>query len=173
MKMKNVRTAVWYSMAILMGLTWVIASATMSWAYSGKHGHHSRPDAASFIWHVLKNKEALNLTDDQQAKLRTIGVNFQKEKVKKTAEVELAEIDMHQLLHGDSKQAGDVESAVRKVYGLKAERRLTSIKAFQEARTVLSPEQRQKFKELRDQRHADMGRRGDGHQTSYSHSDAR
>jgi Spy/CpxP family protein refolding chaperone len=164
----NIRTASFWSLAIFMAIAWTISSVTTSWANVGHGDRHRRPDATGFIWHVLKAKDTLKLNEEQQARLRTIAVNFKKENVKKTAEVDLAEIEMHQLLHGDTKQVagGDVETAVRKMYALKAEQRLASIKAFQEARTVLTPEQQQKLRELREERHAAMDRR-DGQQSAY------
>lgn len=142
-------------LAILVTALVALVSAPMSWADMSRHSHDRRPNAADFIWHVLKAKETLGLTDEQETRLRTIAVNFKKENVKKTAEVELAEIDLRQLLHGQEKQVSgeDLEAAVRKMYMIKADRRLASIKAFLEARSVLTPDQQKKMKELRKRRH--------------------
>jgi Spy/CpxP family protein refolding chaperone len=173
------RASLW-GLAILMGVALTMSSTTRTWADTGGHGHHKRPDASRFIWHVLKAKDVLNLSDEQQARLQTLAVSFKKENVKKTAEVDLAEIDMHQLLHSDGKQAGgDLESAVKKMYALKADRRLALIKAFQEARGVLTPEQQNKLRELRterhgmDERHAAMDRSGGGHDRLDRHDETR
>ncbi|HKN87434.1 MAG TPA: Spy/CpxP family protein refolding chaperone [Nitrospiraceae bacterium] len=157
MKGETIRKAFFVSVVVVLGIAWTAASSTMSWAdgpgHKG-HGHkghgHGRPDAAEFIWHILKAKEALGLSDDQNTKLRSIGLNFKKDEVKKRAEVELAEIDMHQLFHQQDMQAagGDVEGAIRKLYGLKADARIASFKAFQDARGVLTPEQLKKLRDL-------------------------
>jgi Spy/CpxP family protein refolding chaperone len=172
MDRKTIRRVSLWGLAIITGLMWTAASATMSWADIGGYGHHQRPDASKFIWHVRRAKEALNLSQEQQARLQTIAMNYKREKVMKMAEVKLAEIDMHQLLHNPaaSPNSTDVEAAVRKVHTLKADRQMASIKAFQEARTVLTPEQQQKLRQLREQRHAAEQRHGDG---ANSHSDAR
>lgn len=165
MKSAGIRKASIFAMAILLGLTWTVVTSAPSWADERGHGGHGRPDAGNFIWHVLKSKEALSLSDEQETKLRAIGVNFKKDKVKKEADVELAEIDMHQFFHEQKDGgAGDVEGAIRKVYGLKAELRVASYKAFQEARGVLTPEQQKKMRELHDKgRCATDGNRPERH----------
>lgn len=78
---------------------------------------------------------------------------------------------MHQLLHGRDKQASreDIEAAVRSRYALKADRRIASIKAFQEARSVLTPEQQKKLKELFYERRGAIDSKGDGHEERRSH----
>jgi Spy/CpxP family protein refolding chaperone len=151
------KKAFFLSIVVVLAITWMAASSTMSWAdghgYRGQghKGHgHGRPDAAEFIWHILKAKEALGLSEDQATKLRSMGLNFKKDEVKKRADVELAEIDLHQLFHQQDMQsnAGEIEGAIRKLYGLKADVRIASFKAFQDARGVLTPEQLKKLREL-------------------------
>jgi len=151
------RKAFFLSVVVVLGIAWTGAFSTISWAddYGHKgHGHkghgHGRPNVAEFIWHILKAKEVLGLSEDQGTKLQSIGLNFKKDEVKKRAEVELADIDLHQLFRQQDTQgsAGDVEGAIRKLYGLKAEARIASFKAFQDARGVLTPEQLKKLREL-------------------------
>jgi Spy/CpxP family protein refolding chaperone len=164
-------------MAVLLATAWTLATDTMSWADGHGHGghRHGRPNAGDFIWHVIKAKEAVGLSEEQETRLRTIGVAFKKDRVKRDAEVELAEIDLHQLFHQQEKQAsgGNVENAIRKLYALKADRRIASFNAFQEARGVLTPEQLKKLRELhekgrcsmdgeRSESHGDTGQPGEG-----------
>ncbi|MBS0155571.1 MAG: Spy/CpxP family protein refolding chaperone [Nitrospira sp.] len=142
-------------LAILSSVAVTFAVTTMSWADMPHFGHDKRPNAADFIWHVLKAKERLGLSEEQETRLRATVVTFKKEDVRKTAEIELAEIDLHQLLHQPEKQAGynEIESVVRRMYGLEADRRLASIRAVHDARSVLTPEQQKKVRELHEQRH--------------------
>jgi Spy/CpxP family protein refolding chaperone len=149
------KTAKWF-LAAFLGVVWAAVSGTASWADSGGHGRSTHPDPSRFVWHLLKAKESLGLTDEQTARLQTLGIASKKDAVKRAAEVELAEIDVHQLLHGQDKQAAgdEIDNAVKKLYALKAERRLASIKAFGELRAVLTPEQQKKMRELRGTRRA-------------------
>jgi Spy/CpxP family protein refolding chaperone len=155
-----------WAIAIALATLWGAGWATVSWADRGGYGHHKRPDAASFVWHMLRATDQLGLSDEQQAQLRSIAFNFKKDSVKRSAEVELAEIDLHKLLHDEAARSdsGKIEAAVRKMYGLKADRRLASIKAFQDARAVLTPEQQKKLREMRTGRHGSSGSM-DGHRS--------
>ncbi|MGH7231542.1 MAG: Spy/CpxP family protein refolding chaperone [Nitrospiraceae bacterium] len=163
MKFYNLRGGSLLFLAILMATAWTLVFSTTSWADGRGHGHGKRSDAASFIWHVLKAKDAVGLTDEQETRLRTIAIAFKKDRVKKTAEVDLARIDVHQLLHKQT-SGDEIDAAVRKMYALKADLRIASIKAFQEARTVLTPEQQKKMKELHEKERASMeGKQAERH----------
>ena len=161
------KTAMWL-LAALLGMAWTAFSMTASWADSGGHGRSGHPDPARFVWHVLKSKETLGLTDEQATRLRTIGVTSKRETVKKSAEIDLAAIDLHQVLHAQDKQASgeEIDTAVRKLYALKADRRIASVKAFQEARAVLTPEQRKSLRELYGKRRACAEGKGSEHSES-------
>jgi Spy/CpxP family protein refolding chaperone len=158
----NVSKTAWWFLAVFLGMAWTGVSATLSWADSGGHGHSTHPDPARFVWHLLKAKDSLSLTDEQEARLQSIATTSKKNTVKKTAEIDLAEIDMHQLLHGQDKQASgdEIDGAVRKLYALKADRRIASIKAFQDIRAVLTPEQQKKMRELHSERRACTDEKG-------------
>jgi Spy/CpxP family protein refolding chaperone len=155
MTRENGKIAMWF-LAAFLGMAWFAVSGTASWADSGGHGRASHPDPARFVWHLLKAKDALGLTDEQTARLQTIGTASKKDTVKKSAEIDLVEIDLHQLLHARDKQAGgdEIDTTVRKLYALKADRRIASIKAFGDVRAVLTPEQHKKMRELRSTRRA-------------------
>jgi Spy/CpxP family protein refolding chaperone len=151
----NVRKTASWLLAIILGMAWSAVPST-SWADSGGHGHSKHPDPVRFAWHLLKAKDSLSLTDEQEARLRSIATTSKKDTVKKTADIDLAEIDMHQLLHGQGKQASgdEIDGAVRKLYALKADRRIASIKAFQDIRAVLTPEQQKTMRDLHSTRRA-------------------
>lgn len=171
MNSETARTVSFLSMAFVLGVTWTLASTTIGWADGPRHGH---PNAGDFIWHVLKVKDAVGLSEEQETQLRTIGVTFKKDRVKRDAEVKLAKIDMYQLFHQQDGQgsAGDVESAIRKLYTLKADRRIASFKAFQEARGVLTPEQLKKLRELREKKRCSVdGKHAESHGDTDQHGE--
>lgn len=137
-----------WTWAILIGGAFALL-ASPSWADSRGHGHGKRPDAAHFIKHVLKAGDELGLTEDQETRLRAIKTAYKKERITKKAEVDLAKVDLRSLLHSDQASMSEIEGIVNKMYALKAELRVASIKATREARAVLTPEQRKKLKALR------------------------
>lgn len=154
------RISLW-AWAMLVGGALALLAAP-SWADGRGHGHGKRHDAAHYIKRVLKAGEELSLTDQQETRLRAIKMAFKKQKITKKAEVDLAKVDMRHLLHSDGASMSDIEAAVNKVYALKAELRLSSIKAKREAKAVLTEEQRKKMKAMR--RH-----HGKGHRSGHGH----
>ncbi|MFQ5928013.1 MAG: hypothetical protein ACE5MH_11340, partial [Terriglobia bacterium] len=79
-------------------------------------------------------------------------------RITRKAEVDLAKVDLHALLHDDQATMAQIEAAVNKVYTLKAGLRVASIKARREAKAVLTPEQQKKMKAMRRHKRREMGR---------------
>lgn len=158
------RMSLWAAAMLFGGALALLASP--SWADSRGHGHGKRPDAARFIKHVLMAGDELGLTDEQETRLRAIKTAFKKEQITRKAQVDLVKVDLRQLLHNDQASMNEIEAIVNKMYALKAELRLASIKATREAKTVLTPEQRKKMKALR--KHERKGSRS-GHHSAYRH----
>jgi Spy/CpxP family protein refolding chaperone len=176
MKSKTARAAAFFTLALALAVTGNLLSDAKSWADGhDQEGHgHGRRDPGKFIWHVLKAKEALDLSEEQATKLRTLGVTFKKDRVKRDADVELAKIDVHQLLYQQDQQkdSGDVESTIRKLYALKADRRIASFKTFQEVRGLLTPEQLKKLRDMHGQKQCSLHqKRGESHGDNGQHGE--
>ena len=155
----------WF-LALFIGSVLTVLFSTPGWADSREHGHGKRHDAADFIRHALMAKEDLGITDQQETRLRAIKIAFKKERITRQAEVDLAKVDLHALLHNDQSTMAQIEAAIKKVYGLKADLRLASIKARREAKAVLTPEQQKKMRSMHGYKKHGMGRehqRGRGH----------
>jgi len=116
------------------------------------YGRHMGPhqSASQFIQHVLKFKQAMAITDEQERQLQGINTNYKKTKIKMKAEVELANLDLHELLRNDQASLSDIESKLKNVHTLKADLLMASIKAKREAKAVLTDEQRQRMKAVHD-----------------------
>jgi Spy/CpxP family protein refolding chaperone len=116
------------------------------------YGRHMGPhqSASQFIQHILKFKQAMAITDEQENKLQSISTAYKKTKIKMKAEVQLANIDLHELLRNDQAALSDIESQLKNVQALKADLLMASIKAKREAKNVLTDEQRQRMKVVHD-----------------------
>ncbi|MDA2911244.1 Spy/CpxP family protein refolding chaperone [Nitrospiraceae bacterium AH_259_D15_M11_P09] len=160
MKFNNIPKASFWVLALVIGSALTFLSQTPGWADSRGHGygHGKRHDAAKFIRHALMAKEELGITDEQATRLRAMKIAFKKERISRKAEVDLAKVDLHALLHGDQATMAQIEAAVNKVYTLKAGLRVASIKARREAKAVLTPEQQKKMKAMHRHRMREMGR---------------
>ena len=140
----------------------------------GSHGYsrHMGPHATAgqFIQHVLKFKQAMAITDDQENKLRSINTDYKKTKIKMKAEVELANLDLHELLRNDNANLSDIETKLKNVHELKADLYMASIKARREAKAVLTDEQRKRMKAVHDRIKASgSGSMSHGHPGGYKH----
>lgn len=116
-----------------------------------RYGHMGPHQSASqFIEHILKFKQAMAITDDQEKQLQSINNNYKKTQIKMKADVELANLDLHELLRNDQASLSDIESKLKKVHVLKAELLMASIKAKREAKSVFTDEQRQRMKAVHE-----------------------
>jgi len=121
-------------------------------------GHGSRSSmhrgthrgAAKFIDHILKFKEGMSVDANQEEQLRTLKTQYKKDRVTMKANVELANIDLHELLHNDEAPLSEIETHLKKVHELKANLYMVSIKAKREAKAVLSPEQQARMDKIHE-----------------------
>jgi len=120
---------------------------------SNAHGPtHPGPhqSASEFIDHVLKFKDGMGITDQQETELRTLETNFKKTKIKLKAESDLANLELHDLLRDDKASMTSIESKLKKVHEIKANLYLESIKVRREAKAVLSDEQRSRMETIHE-----------------------
>ena len=125
-------------------------------------GHHQ--DAITFIKHILKFKDGMSLTTDQEQKLVSLKTSYKKDRIKTKAEVELASIDLHEVLKNEKASLSDIEAEFNKLHGLKTKLYMASIKAKRDAKAVLSAEQRARMDKIHERiksHGGNMGHSGD------------
>lgn len=136
------------------------------------YGPHMGPHqpAGRFIQHILKFKQAMAITDEQESQLQRINTNFKKTKIKMNAEVELANLELHELLRNDQASLSDIEDKLKNVHALKADLIMASVKAKRDAKDVLSDEQRQRMKAVHERiKQYGSGSMYKGHPGGYQH----
>jgi Spy/CpxP family protein refolding chaperone len=111
--------------------------------HHGRHGH---------LWQAFKQ---LDLTDAQKTTIHDIRNTLKKDMIQKRADIEIARIELRELLHKDSVDMSAVESQVKKIEGLKTSMIITVIKAREEIKSKLTPDQRKKLTELMHKSHSD------------------
>jgi len=107
------------------------------------HDHGSR-GAHDFLWKKLMG---LGLSDQQTDALKAIRIRVTKDTIKKRADLQLARVDLREILQKDPVDMKAVEASLKKVESARTDLKLTHIKAWQEMKAVLTPEQRKKLKE--------------------------
>lgn len=117
---------------------------------SHQAGHGPHQSASKFIDHILKFKEGMAITDEQAAKLQAIKTDFKKQKIKMKADIQLTSVDLHELLRNDQGDLGAVESTLKKLFEIRADLYMASVKAGRDAKAVLTDEQRSRMKAVHE-----------------------
>ena len=143
-------------------------SAHRGHGYGHQSGAHQ--SASEFIQHILKFKQPMAITDDQESKLKNIDIAYKKTRIKMKAEVELSNLDLHELLKNDQSSLSDIESKLKNVHALRADLYMASIKARRDAKSVLTDEQRNRMKVVHERIKAyGSGSMSKGHPGGYKH----
>ena len=103
------------------------------------------PEAEHPMW---KHLMALGLNEKQKVEVREIRNRVIKEMIKKRADVRIAGIEMKELIDKDPVDMKAVEAKLKQIEALKTEMQVSLIRAIEEAKSKLTPEQRKKFKEM-------------------------
>ena len=112
------------------------------WGY-GRGGHQGPLISMMLHW-----KDQLALTSDQERSLRELRAHFEKEAIKRTAEVDVAELELKELLEQEKVDLINVEASTKKIALLRADLRLARIKTIEAGKALLTPEQQRKLERL-------------------------
>ncbi len=111
----------------------------------GMHGCGDMMDDDHPLW---KHLMGLGLDDKQKDALRALRSRTMKEMVKKSADEKIADIELRDLLAKDPVDMKAVETAVKKKESIKTEMFLAHVRAHEEMKALLTPDQRKQLKEM-------------------------
>ena len=97
---------------------------------------------------MWKHLMSLGLDDKQKDALKALRSKTMKDMVKKKADKEIAGIELRDLLEKDPVDMKAVEASMKKNESLKTEMFLSHIKAREEMKSLLTPDQRKKLKDM-------------------------
>ena len=92
----------------------------------------------------------LNLTEQQQSRLREMGVEQQKKAIRLHADIQTKEIELHELLRGASPDRAAINAKIDEIGALKAQTEKDSIAQRLAFEQLLTPEQKQKLRQQRE-----------------------
>jgi Spy/CpxP family protein refolding chaperone len=113
------------------------------------------------LWQSFKG---LGLDEKQKEAIREIGSTLKKEIIRKRADIQVARIELKDILRQDNVNMSEAEAKLKQIASLRTDVGLLRIKAMEEIKSKLTPEQRTKLRENfeshRGWRHGDGGRKG-------------
>ncbi len=97
------------------------------------------------VWGMLME---LKLNDHQRDKIRTARQKATKEMIRKSADIRIAQLELKDLLDKDPVDMKAVEAKLRHIEKMRTDMRLSLIKAVEEVKATLTPEQKKQLKEM-------------------------
>lgn len=97
---------------------------------------------------MLRNREKLGLSDDQVRRMEQLRTDFEKESIRKEADIRVADMDLDSLLDADKLDMAKVEAKIRETEKLRADLRLARIRTIEKAKELLTADQRKKLQEI-------------------------
>ena len=90
-------------------------------------------------------KDDLGLTDKQVEALKGVKMGSMKNEIKMGSDLKIAQLELKSLMEDEKATLKDIEAKVRSVEKLKTDMKISHIKAFREAKALLTPEQKEKM----------------------------
>jgi Spy/CpxP family protein refolding chaperone len=140
---------------VLLSVAACAAATTVAMA-AGPRGRGDRE--AGPRWQAAK--EQLNLTPEQSAKMDKLRIDFRKASIQRRAALEVAHLDLRQLMEATTIDESAVLATAQEVSDLQAAAFKARIEHRLAMRQILTPEQREKAKSLRHGRGFGDGPRG-------------
>jgi hypothetical protein len=97
---------------------------------------------------MLSHRERLGLSPDQIRQLEGLRDDFERESIRKDADLRIAELDLDKLLDSVPVDMAKVEAKIRDIEKLRADLRFARIRAVEKGKEQLTPEQRTKLQDI-------------------------
>jgi Spy/CpxP family protein refolding chaperone len=114
----------------------------------GRPGAPARHEQRPLISLMLSHREKLGLSADQVRQLERLRSEYEKESIRKDADLRIAEMELEGLLESPAVEMPKVEAKVREIEKLRADLRLARIRVVEKGKEQLNSEQRQKLQDL-------------------------
>lgn len=112
--------------------------------FDGRDARESRP----VISQLLTNKEVLGLSAEQTRKLEQLRDDFQRLSIRSDADLRIVELDIAAALENDPVEMAKLEAKMREAEKLRVDLRIARMRAIENAKGLMTAEQKKKFQEL-------------------------
>lgn len=115
--------------------------------------------AEETLHQFLKHKNDIGLTEEQVSQLKGMKLDFERSRIRSHADLDVAEVELTALLKDPNTELPTIEAKVRETEQFRGTLIFTAIKTKRAAIDLLSPEQRDRAKDLRKHgaKHAELG----------------
>jgi len=164
-QMSNSKAVVRYRYFVILGifalLAWWAYAAPNVGANAGTgmkngpqygHGRGMHDFVGGALHGMLRHQKDLVLSEEQSSKIKAIATDYEKSRIQKEADVKLAELDVRTRIHDEKAEMSSIESALRKSETARTALRLDSVKAWRAATAILTPEQKEKWHRIMEER---------------------
>lgn len=137
---------------VLIFIVFYLVSGMFGAGYISKHMKHGFGMLDSNMIRgqmLLKMKDELGLTPDQEKKIEQMSLNFQESVIKRMADTKVLELKLTNYLQGDKIDKKSIEKMVKEVAMMKADMQVDRIFHYLDIKGVLTPEQLKKVEELK------------------------
>ena len=93
-------------------------------------------------------REHLGLNDEQVQKMRQLRTDYEKESIRKHADLRVAQLELGELMQQKSIDIGQVEKKVRQIETVRGDLMLFRVRSLVKTKDFLTPEQFDKFKQM-------------------------
>lgn len=106
------------------------------------------PQERPIISIALMHARELGLTPEQEGKLRALRTEFEKESIRRIADIRAVEVDLAALLEQERWDLAQIEAKVTQIGQLQADLRMARIRTLDAGRGILTPDQRQRVEQF-------------------------
>jgi Spy/CpxP family protein refolding chaperone len=143
-------------LAAIVAAVSIVALAAFAYGDMGGHGMGSGMMCGCGMdgqmmeaeYHMSKHLKSLSLDEQQKTLIGEIKSRMMKETIRRTADMRIVQIELKDLLSQDPVDMKAVEAKVKQLEMMRTEMHLSHIKAIEDIRTKLTPEQRKKLREM-------------------------
>jgi Spy/CpxP family protein refolding chaperone len=138
-------------LAAIVAAVSIVALAVLAYGDMGGHGMGSGMMCGCGMDGQMMGTEhlkSLSLDEQQKTLIGEIKSRMMKETIRRTADMRIVQIEVKDLLSQDPVDMKAVEAKVKQLEMMRTEMHLSHIKAIEDIRTKLTPEQRKKLREM-------------------------
>ena len=154
-KLKKIGLAI-IAACFITGLVAAGAGAQMGNGRGGGKGMGMGMGGGMGMWdgaHAMYVISALGLDDNQSKEVKAIVLKMQKEMIQKRADIQVAEIELREILDNYTVDIKAAETKVKQIASLKTEAAMMHIQGMEDVKAKLTAEQKKKLSEMLQMRH--------------------